>query len=128
MKALHKPTGNIVEVESYIISNEQYYINKKTDYIYHPVNLDFDVQNIINNETTISGWITRDKHSNDLCLHSSEPFRTEYENVCGEDIWESYGGYIILDSKLFPEISWDSEPVKAQLTIKIEKDDTTRQS
>lgn len=72
---------------------------------------------------TVTGWLCRDKRHNSLLLHSDEPYRIgSGYNVDGkEDVWESdEASFFTLDSDLFPEITWESEPVKVKLTISVE--------
>lgn len=74
-------------------------------------------------ETTVTGWLCRDKLDNCLLLHSDEPYRicSGYNIDNKEDVWESdEASFFTLDRDLFPEIKWESEPVKVKLTISIE--------
>ncbi len=68
--------------------------------------------------TVISGWLCRDKVINepftsDLFLAFDEPTRIEEWGK-----WGDMGDYIELDSSLFPDLTWDSEPIEVELRIK----------
>jgi len=64
----------------------------------------------------IHGWVARDSVEDNfigtgLILHHSKPTR-----VGGE--WSSQTIWAHLPSKLFPEITWESEPVEVELLIR----------
>lgn len=71
-------------------------------------------------ETVISGWVCRDKYwdkdmfASDLFLAMEKPDRHEEWKS-----WVSMGAYIPLNSELFPDLTWDSDPIEVELIIKI---------
>jgi hypothetical protein len=58
-------------------------------------------------------YLARDKN-NDLYLFDKLPIK-------GSECWWAESGvdgtYLRLDKSLYPEITWDSEPVPAELTV-----------
>lgn len=64
-------------------------------------------------------WIARDKNG-DLALFNHKPIwnRTEAWIPNLEDS-EWTGSWVALDDKLFPEISWENEPVKVNLVVQL---------
>lgn len=72
-------------------------------------------------DTVIQGWVCRDKVINepftsDLFLAFDEPTRIEEWGK-----WGDMGDYIELDSSLFPDLTWESEPEQVEITIKRKK-------
>lgn len=66
--------------------------------------------------TTIRGWVARDKDMPQevaLNLHTYKPVW-----ILRYGYWGRAGGHITLDHHLFPEITWESEPVEVEITIK----------
>jgi len=64
----------------------------------------------------IKGWVARDSvenvfNGNGLILHHSQPWR------CGGE-WSSQTIAMHLPSNLFPEISWEDNPVEVELLIR----------
>lgn len=73
------------------------------------------------NEITIEGWVVIDEIEVAHDLHLEFPVRKKMNiGSIGKDVnmWESKGPYFTLDRKLFPNIHWDSEPKKVEITIK----------
>lgn len=70
-------------------------------------------------EIVISGWVSRDKYwdkdmfASDLFLAMEKPDRDEEWKS-----WVSMGAYIPLNSELFPDLTWDSDPIEVELRIK----------
>ena len=61
-------------------------------------------------EVTLEGWVARDKGGG-LYLHSQKPFR-------GGNEWHvEFNRPRSLPPESFPEVTWDSEPLKVKLTI-----------
>lgn len=58
-------------------------------------------------------YIARDKN-NDLYLFNGLPSRG---NECWWASKEIDGTYLRLDKSLYPEITWDSEPLRAEIVI-----------
>ena len=74
-------------------------------------------------DTVIQGWVCRDKVINepftsDLFLAFDEPTRIEEWGK-----WGDMGDYIELDSSLFPDLTWDSDPLEVELVIKRKRND-----
>lgn len=69
----------------------------------------------------IHGWVARDKNG-ELNLFPGEPYRAEGRYL---RCWYNDGGFCRIDSKLFPEITWKSEPVEVELLIR--KVESTKQ-
>lgn len=72
-------------------------------------------------DTVISGWVCRDKFRNepftsDLFIVLEKPTRVEEWGK-----WCDCGDYIELDSTLFPDITWDSDPLEVEIIIKRKK-------
>lgn len=72
-------------------------------------------------EIIISGWVCRDKVCNkpftsDLFLVLEKPTR-----VVEWGKWCDCGDYIELDSNLFPDLTWDDDPIKVKIIIKKKK-------
>lgn len=65
----------------------------------------------MNEEYKIKGWVARDSDGS-LTLCKVKPSR--YENGC----WVSGEEYFPLRRALFPELSFDDEPIEVELTIK----------
>lgn len=75
-------------------------------------------------DTVIQGWVARDKRDNALLLHAGEPYRTwsGYQMDARQDVWESdFASFLPLDSKLFPDLTWDSDPEEVELILKRKK-------
>lgn len=71
-------------------------------------------------DTVISGWVARDGNGpNDLGLrvYSVKPKRME-----GLKRWNGNGEKsTLIDSSLFPDLTWDDDPIEAELIIKRKK-------
>lgn len=68
--------------------------------------------------TVIQGWIARNHepcHGYDLHLFTSKPIRRQ---IMGD--WYGYGE-TKLDTKLFPSLTWESDPLEVEITIKPKK-------
>lgn len=70
----------------------------------------------MNEEYKIKGWVARDKQvdgfwGNGLILHHSKPTREGNE-------WSSKTIAMHLPNELFPDLSFDDEPIEVELTIK----------
>ncbi len=67
-------------------------------------------------ETVIHGWVARDK-SGDLYMYHTKPLR----NVVA-DRWRGESSDIDLyNNLLFPDLTWDSDPIEVELIIKRKK-------
>lgn len=73
-------------------------------------------------ETVIQGWVCRDKYwqkdifPSDLFLAMEKPKRNEEWKT-----WTDLGAYIPLNTQLFPDHTWDSDPIEVELIIKRKK-------
>lgn len=73
-------------------------------------------------DAVISGWVCRDKEWNkniftsDLFLAMEKPKRDE-----GMGIWYDLGKYIPLNTELFPDLTWDDDPLEVEIIIKRKK-------
>ena len=70
----------------------------------------------MNEEYKIKGWVARDKYfdplfGNGLILHSQKPTRDRNE-------WSGESILIHLPNRLFPDLSFDDEPIEVELIIK----------
>ena len=77
-----------------------------------------------NNNIVIQGWVCRDKRHNALNLHVEEPYRTysQYNTDDKPDWRESdCASFLPLDNSLFPDITWDDEPIEVEIIIKRKK-------
>lgn len=68
-------------------------------------------------DTVISGWVCRDNNSlNAQVLIGDKPKRTGY------NYWENKSAdRITLPKDSFPDLTWDSDPIEVELTIKRKK-------
>ena len=115
MKAIRKSDGKVIEVTKRSSWNgEKIYTSDGT--FYRKVELDFDVEEAEQTESAvIQGWVARNNepcHGYDLHLFTSKPIRRQ---IMGD--WYGYGE-TKLDTKLFPSLTWESEPLEVTLTIK----------
>ena len=67
-------------------------------------------------EATISGWVCRDKDGRLLLFRLNKPQR---ETVGYWDSWDD--GYEYLPSNLFPNLTWQDEPIEVEIQIKPKK-------
>lgn len=67
-------------------------------------------------DTVIQGWISRDK-DNALILWESKPQRNNITN----DEWGMASGIMLLPNNLFPDLTWDSDPLEVEIIIKRKK-------
>ena len=76
------------------------------------------------NDTMIQGWVCRDKKDNALNLHAEKPYRAQsgYDVYNEPDWWESDCASLLpLDKSLFPDLTWESDPIEVELIIKRKK-------
>ena len=65
-------------------------------------------------DTAIQGWVAKDNDIDGVYLYNSMPER-------GINVWNGHMSLLIhLDSNLFPDLTWDSEPIKVSILIKRE--------
>lgn len=107
MKARRRSDGKVIEVEP------QRFIEQDGS-MYAPSDLDFNVEE--SEEVTIDGWVARDKNRT-LCLFPTEPIRP-----IRAPHWRIVRGlWIELNKNLFPDLTWESEPLEVTITIKPKK-------
>lgn len=62
--------------------------------------------------TVISGWVARDADTRNLFVYKSKPIRMS----C---MWSTLNpGLFPLDPSLFPDLTWESDPLPVTITIK----------
>lgn len=66
-------------------------------------------------DTVIQGWVARDK-TGYLVLHYKEPHRT-----LGGEKWYSAQSQKSLPRESFPDLTWESDPIEVEITIKRKK-------
>lgn len=71
-------------------------------------------------DTVIQGWVARDEGADCSRLYNSKPYR---KKKGFEDGYWVYGLEIGLglDPKLFPDLTWESDPIEVELIIKRKK-------
>lgn len=107
MKAIRKSDGKVIEVEP------QRFMEQDGS-MYAPSDLDF----LSEKETAVLvGWICRDNNSlNAQVLIGDKPKRT------GFGFWENESAdCITLPTDSFPSLTWESDPIEVELTIKLKK-------
>lgn len=88
----------------------QYYADEEGNF-YEETELDFNLDPP-QPKATISGWVCRDKDGA-LCLYYENPMR-------GKEEW--FGNYNChLPEDSFPSLTWESEPIEVEITIKPKK-------
>ncbi len=94
----------------------QYYADEEGNF-YKDTDLDFNLDHP-HPEATISGWVARTQDGL-LGLLRIKPERS------GGDWWIDLSPYergiYRLPSELFPDITWDSDPIEVEITIKPKK-------
>lgn len=69
-------------------------------------------------DTVIQGWVARDSDG-DLFIYKTEPKRES--GIGGEpDFWVAQS-FTEIDSALFPDLTWESDPIEVELIIKRKK-------
>ncbi len=124
MKAKRKIDGKIIEVSDETvevtdwIGTHEMYFDHDMNY-YQVSDLDFDVEDAKQTESAvISGWVARNHEpcpGYDLHLFTSKPIRRQ---IMGD--WYGHGE-TKLDTKLFPSLTWESEPIECEIIIKAKK-------
>lgn len=73
---------------------------------------------------TIHGWVARDLHfsdASDLYVGQNKP--TRYDNGDGSGLWTGFGEWVMsLPKEMFPEITWEDEPVEVEIIIRRKED------
>lgn len=117
MKAHRKSDGEIIKVREWRGASDVIYSSPDMTQFYQASELDF---NLGAEDTVIQGWVARDEDADCPRVYTSKPLRQKkgFEN----GYW-SYGMQIglSLDSSLFPDLSWDSDPEPVEIIIKRKK-------
>lgn len=68
---------------------------------------------------TLTRWVAKDKDGGDVNMHCTKPFRYKCENI---EYWiDGNAAYKLAPSfvnKLFPDLTWEDEPVEIEITVK----------
>lgn len=68
-------------------------------------------------DTVIQGWVARDDDGQLLYLYGSMPTR-------GINMWNGHGSLLTpLNTGLYPDLTWESEPQEVEITIKRKKNE-----
>lgn len=114
MKARRKSDGEIIEVEAAVYnmkSGEPYHKCISDGHHYPTSDLDFN----LDADIVISGWVARASDGH-LALFKRKPDREIYMRS-NNGLW--FGGSMTeLDSSLFPDLTWDDDPIEVELIIK----------
>lgn len=120
MKARRKSDGKIIEVETYMLNSrrgkdgswESSYKDIKSGLVYEESELDFN----FDADTVIQGWVARDVNPKGLCLYTEKPERIG-------DAWYTLDveETAVLIPSLFPDLTWESEPLEVEIQIKRKK-------
>lgn len=122
MKACRKSDGEIIEVKEWRGASDVIYSSPDMNQFYQASELDF---NIDAEDTVIQGWVARNRY-NELYLYTEKPHRIICGIVFGEhtDAWSSGDlSFFPLDKELFPDISWDDDPIEVEIIIKIKNNE-----
>lgn len=121
MKARRKSDGKIIEVKEWRGASDVIYSSPDMNQFYQASDLDFNVDS---EGIVIQGWVCRDKvwdkelFASDLYLSAEKPKRDEY---CG--VWTIMGAYMPLNTELFPDLTWESDPLEVEIIIKRKKNE-----
>ena len=73
----------------------------------------------MNEEYKIKGWVARDQNigedGTNLYLGYNKPKSIGQSPFV---TWCDYGDFISLPKEMFPELTWEDEPIEVELTIK----------
>lgn len=109
MKVIRKSDNEIIEVKEWRGSSDVIYSTPDMNEFYQASDLDFNLPE--EKAEVIEGWVARDKDGR-LMLHQVCPQR-----VLFVDGFPPEEGSIDLSKNLFPEITWESEPMRCKITI-----------
>lgn len=112
MLAKRKSDGKQIEVREWRGASDVVYSSPDMTKFYEASALDF---NIDTEDSVIQGWVARDEDEN-LFMYNTKPERDETTQM-----W--MGGCINLDLRnhLFSDLTWDSDPIEVEITIKRKK-------
>lgn len=116
IKARRKSDGEIIEVREWRGASDVIYSSPDMNQFYQASELDFN----LGADTVIQGWVARDEVAIRPALYTSKPLRQKKGFKNG--YW-SYGMQIglALDPSLFPDLTWESDPLEVELIIKRKK-------
>ena len=75
-------------------------------------------------DTVIQGWVAIDEAYAQCFLHTEKPIQKAQPIADTGDydtVWYSEGETYLLDAGLFPDLTWDSDPIEVELIIKRKK-------
>lgn len=114
MKAIRKSDGQVIEVKpdfgGYFNHNDELYSRGDLDF-----NLPSEQESAV-----IDGWVAVDEMYDDAYLHTkkptivSRPFADTGEYYSE---WKSDGSTYLLDKGLFPDMDYESEPLRVKIQI-----------
>lgn len=120
MKARRKSDGKIIEVETYMLNSkrgkdgswESSYKDINSGLVYESSELFFNLDYY----TVIQGWVARDANPHSLYVYGCKPTRLS-------DMWSALGMSFAtqIDPTLFPDLTWDSEPLEVEIILKRKK-------
>lgn len=116
MKARRKSDGKIIEVKEWRGASDVIYSSPDMNHFYQASELDFNVDA---EDTVIQGWVCRDKEYN-KSMFTSDLFLATMKPKRGKEMemWYDLGKYIPLNTKLFPDLTWDDDPEPVEIIIK----------
>lgn len=117
MKVKRKSDGKQIEAREWRGASDVVYSTLDMNEFYQESELDFNVDA---EDTVISGWVARDDgerwHERELHLFTRN--KPERRKLMGDWIGRPS---MVLDPKLFPELTWESDPIEVEITIKRKK-------
>lgn len=72
-------------------------------------------------DTVIQGWVAIEEAHNECYLHTNKPThenRPIADTGDYESHWRSEGQTYLLDEDLFPNLTWESDPIEVEIIIK----------
>lgn len=117
IKARRKSDGEIIEVREWRGASDVIYSLPDMNQFYQASDLDFN----LDADTVIQGWVARDKNGLLSLFRLYRPERGyDYNGDYGE--WGTSIGYqMTIPNRLFPDLTWDSDPIEVGLIIKRKK-------
>lgn len=118
MKARRKSDGEIIEVREWRGASDVIYFSPDMNQFYQASDLDFNVDS---EETVIQGWVARNKNGLPSLFRLYRPERGyDYNGDFGE--WGTSIGYqMTIPNRLFPDLTWESEPLEVEIILKRKK-------
>lgn len=101
----------------------QYYVDEEGNF-YEDTDLDFNLDPP-QPEATISGWIVRDKQNiTSILAHRGSKLylcQEKPKRIDSMGIWDKDSEYYRIPDDLFPNITFESDPLEVKITIKSKK-------